>query len=61
VAKATELGGSLQMEANDRPAIGRIAGLTDPYGAASNVAALATYQRAAGREASRPVMLEWRL
>jgi len=40
VAKATELGGQVMMPATDMQGVGRIAGLTDPYGAAFSVAAL---------------------
>ncbi len=40
VAKALELGGSVLMEAMDMPGVGRIATVTDPYGASFSVAAL---------------------
>ena len=40
MAKALELGGSVLMEAIDMPDVGRIATVTDPYGASFSVAAL---------------------
>jgi predicted enzyme related to lactoylglutathione lyase len=40
VARAQELGGAVIMEPMDMEGVGRIAGLTDPYGAAFTVAAL---------------------
>jgi uncharacterized protein len=40
VAKAQELGGSVMMEPMDAPGIGRMAALTDPYGATFSVIAL---------------------
>jgi len=44
VVKALELGGSVIMDAMDMAGVGRIAGLTDPYGAAFSIVEL---QRAA--------------
>jgi predicted enzyme related to lactoylglutathione lyase len=40
VAKATELGGQVMMPAMDMQGVGRIAGITDPYGATFSVASL---------------------
>jgi predicted enzyme related to lactoylglutathione lyase len=42
VAKAGEMGGSVLMEPVDMPAVGRIASLSDPYGATFSVVALSS-------------------
>ena len=40
VARATELGGSVILEAFDMETVGRVAGLTDPFGAAFSIVSL---------------------